>query len=79
MLSGLREAARALQLLRGPAGVDAADLVSSRTETLSKTDKRKRMQGGCGGPCFHGCYMLPNIAATTLLHSNQHQPPVLCT
>lgn len=46
MLSGLREAARAVQLLRGPAAADAAALVSSRTETLSKTDKRKRLEGG---------------------------------
>jgi hypothetical protein len=45
MLSGLREAARAVQLLRGPAAADAAALVSSRTETLSKTDKRKRLEG----------------------------------
>jgi hypothetical protein len=45
MLSGLREAARALQLLRGPAGADAAALVASRTQTLSKTDKRKRLEG----------------------------------
>ncbi len=46
MLSGLREAARAVQLLRGPAGAEAADLVASRTETLSKSDKRKRLEGG---------------------------------
>jgi hypothetical protein len=45
MLSGLREASRAVQLLRGPAGADAAALVASRTQTLSKTDKRKRMEG----------------------------------
>lgn len=46
MLSGFREAARALQLLRGPAGADAAALVASRTQTLSRTDKRKRLEGG---------------------------------
>lgn len=54
MLSGLREAARALQLLRGPAGVDAAALVGSRTETLSKTDKRKRMEGERGRQTVEG-------------------------
>lgn len=47
MLSGLREAARVLQLLRGPDAADAAALVSSRTQTLSKTDKRKRAEGVC--------------------------------
>jgi lysine-specific histone demethylase 1 len=45
MMSGLREAARALQLLRGPDDADAAALVSSRTQTMSKTDMRKRMAG----------------------------------
>jgi lysine-specific histone demethylase 1 len=58
MLSGLREASRALQLLRGPAGADAAALVASRTQTLSKTDKRKRMEGEEGRwrycCCKHG-------------------------
>ncbi|WIA08913.1 hypothetical protein OEZ85_008331 [Tetradesmus obliquus] len=42
MLSGMREAARALQLLRGKGDDSEAGLVSSRTETLSRADKRKR-------------------------------------
>jgi hypothetical protein len=49
LLSGLREGSRALQLLRGPAGAAAADLVISRTEALSKADKRKRLQGEAAG------------------------------
>lgn len=43
-MSGLREAARALTLLRGPEDT-AADLVASRTQTLSKSDKRKYLEG----------------------------------
>lgn len=38
----MREAARALQLLRGKGDDSEAGLVSSRTETLSRADKRKR-------------------------------------
>jgi hypothetical protein len=44
MLSGMREAARALQFLRGKGDDGDAGLVSSRTQTLSRADKRKRRQ-----------------------------------
>jgi hypothetical protein len=44
MLSGMREAGRALQLLRGKGDDSEAGLVSSRTATLSRADKRKRQE-----------------------------------
>jgi hypothetical protein len=44
MLSGMREAARALQILRGKGDDGDAGLVSSRTQTLSRADKRKRQE-----------------------------------
>ncbi|KAF6248442.1 flavin-containing amine oxidoreductase-domain containing protein [Scenedesmus sp. NREL 46B-D3] len=53
MLSGMREAARALQLLRGKGGDSDAGLVSSRTETLSRTDSargRRRKTKLAGSP-----------------------------
>ncbi|KAF8072835.1 LDL3 [Scenedesmus sp. PABB004] len=49
MLSGMREATHALNLLRGADGRSAAELVGARTQTLSRADKRKREEDEAGG------------------------------